>query len=266
MAEKPILGLRTGEHISAVRDRVDLKTILTTPKERRLTTIDQISRDISSAIGAEIPVEYAITSGMSELSWIQLYHPSALSAVYLGFAGNPTDSNGLEEADATIALHADAIEQRPILENGFLIQPRKVEMSTVVLDSTGKPRIVNQSFSPRTLEAYTSLVSFSEGEIFTQPLGHSITLEDRTPRGILVDNIRQARAIGFGYQGILLVTEKMFQATGDTILADMRYTPYLYPSRSVSGVQYATEVPSEGGGKVRRSWSIHIPSSLELAA
>lgn len=271
MAERPVLGLRIGEEISAVRDRANVRHLITGETRRRPTDTDGITADMVGAIGAEIPAEFLITSGLIDLNWQQIYHPNALSSIYLGFEKAPAEESEFEDAQAVIGIHSRAVVVRkPVLEHGMTIQPQRVEVSLVLLDSTAKPRIVNGSFSPTDHRGYLRYISFEDGEMFAQPQPYlyHLTQEDRTPTGIGIETIFMGRRAIFGDYVYPLITRKMFDTVGDRFLAMVSHKgnrlSHLY--KEDSGEQFVTEIPDQAGTKISRAWSIDFPTALNPAA
>ena len=267
MAERPILGLRIGEPVSAVRDMVNVRRLITSEKNRRPTDTDKITADIVDAIGAGIPADFLINSGLIELNWQQIYHPNALSSIYLGFHDQPAETSEFDDAQTVIAIHSRAVIVRePVLEHGSIIRPQRVEVSVVLPDSTGKPRIINYSFSPTDYRGYLRYISFENGEMFAQPYPHHFTEEDRTPTGIDVETILMDRRARFGDYVYPLITRKMWDRVGDRFLAMLsnrgdRLSRFY---REISGEQFVTETPYQAGAKISRAWSIDFPRQLDV--
>jgi len=115
------------------------------------------------------PADFLINSGLIDLNWQQIYHPNALSSIYLGFPEQPDESSEFDDAQAVVAIHSEAVIVRePVMEYGLTIRPQRVEVSVILSDSTGKPRIVNGSFSPTDYRCYLRYISFENDEMFAQ--------------------------------------------------------------------------------------------------
>ncbi len=156
MTEKPVLGLRPKENVSPVRDRKDLFFILTQVHERRAVDIDKIRQDLIGAIGAEIPIEFLFATDLADLNWQQMYHPNALSAVYLGTRLKEISHLHFPDSEAIIAIHSD-VDQRQI-------KVGNVSISCIVPDSQGRKRIVGISYDGQSFKASAVFVSIADSE------------------------------------------------------------------------------------------------------
>ena len=266
MAERPVLGLRIGEPVSAVRDRVNVRHLITSERRRRSTDTDGISSDMAGVTGAEIPADFLLSSGLIDLKWQQIYHPNALSSIYLGFHDQPAETSEFDDAQAVVAIHSRAVIVRePVLEHGLTILLHRVEVSVVLPDSTGKPRIVNGSFSPTDYRGYLRYISFLDGEVFAQPEWYTFTQEDRAPSGLRASTLVSDRRSRFGDYVYPLVTTTMLNLTGDTFLAAVGHKGQnlsrLYTEST--GEQFVTEAPDQTGEKVSMAWSIDFPTALD---
>lgn len=263
--EQPILGLRTGERISAVRDKVRLNELIRWTKERKPATLDGINASLTDAIGAQIPIDFLIESGLSDLRWTQVWHKNAMTALYLGFGQEQPDEQNYSQAEGVIALHArDHVVAEPLLENGYVIKPDSLEISSVQTDTAGTKRIVHGRYSPTTLQAYLRYVSFDGDEHLMQPRNFNFTQDDlrvqKMPKEGIIAETRSPR-IAIVYP---LVTERMFDLAGQDFLADAgpRQSYIRDHHRTITGHEFVTKV---GEGPVK-AWSIMLPKVLEIAA
>lgn len=158
MAEKPILGLRRGESILGYRDPKYLHQILNASNllERRPTDIDGIRQDLINVTGAEIPMKFLFDTGLVDLTWQLIYHPNAMSAVYLGVKNKRSPDIQLSDSEGIIVINSEI--------DGQKIKTDIVELSTVVPDSQGRSRALTVKYNGRTLEAVRGAVSIADDE------------------------------------------------------------------------------------------------------
>lgn len=267
MAERPILGLRKDEKISAVRDKKTIRQLILSEPRRIPTDTDRITADIATASGAEIPADFLIESGLLDLRWAMIFHPNALSAIYLGFNEENPDTQEFSDAQAVIALHSRAVQagRGLLLNDGYVIQPQRLEITTVLPDSTGKSRIISGAFSPETLERISRFVSFTDTERYAQPRGLWYTFEDLTPSIVPVGRVLNPDSTyGEVYP---LVTPRMVEASGDRVLADVGFRESHLRSlyREETGHEFVTTLWPRGKGP-KTAWSIHFPERLDRVA
>ncbi|MDP3988020.1 MAG: hypothetical protein Q8P80_02645 [Candidatus Levybacteria bacterium] len=210
--ERPILGLQPGKEISPVRDRKDLRYLLTQNIERKETSIDQICDDLS-LVGAEIPIIFLFESGLVDLNWKQIYHPNALSAIYLGTDEERHVPDDLNDADAIIAIHSQIETDK--------IKIRNIELSTVVKDSNANLRVLAASYYAKCTSIYVSITDEEE-----QPkvyLGiHPDDPRDYKNGMLKIPTIEEVS--GYYYQQPL-VSKKMAVETGHTKMISANYWP-----------------------------------------
>ncbi len=267
MAERPILGLRKNEKISAVREKVAVRQLVLSEPRRVPTDTDRITANIASAIGAEIPADFLLQSGLMDLQWAQIYHPNALSAIYLGFTSKYASMEEFRDAQAVIALHSRAIQagRGSILDDGYIVQPQRLEVTTVLPDTTGKQRIISGTFNPDTKRIMTRFVSFGDTEMYAQPRNIWYTYEDRTPSKVPMGRLLNPDSIyGEVYP---LVTPRMAEVSGDRVLADVGFRESHLRSlhKEDTGHEFVTTLWPDGKGPTT-AWSIAFPDRLEPAA
>ncbi len=263
-AEQPILGLRTGERISTVRDRVALGELIRSIKERKPVTLDGINGSLEAAIGARIPIEFLIESGMSDLRWLQVWHRNAMTALFLGFDHALPEAEEYSQAVGVVALHAKAHDTDPAsTENELIIRPHSLEIATVTEDTSGTRRIIHGRYSPTNLELYLRHVSFEDGEEMQQPNRNRFTEEDLKVSTFSREHIFADTTSSRGAIVYPLVTRRMFDQVGHNLLADAgtRQSGIRNLHRSMTGHEFVTRV---GDGPVK-AWDIMLPRMLEVA-
>lgn len=263
--EQPILGLRTGERISTVRDRVALGELIRSVKERRPVTLDGINRNLEAAIGARIPIEFLIESGMSDLRWLQVWHRNAMTALFLGFDQTSPEAEDYSQAESVVALHAKAHDTNPTsTENELIVRPQSLELATVSEDTSGTRRIIHGRYSPTYLELYLRHVSFEDGEEMQQPDRNRFTEEDLKVSTISRDHVFADTTSSRGATVYPLVTKRMFDQVGHNLLADAgtRQSGIRKLHQATTGHEFVTRV---GDGPVK-AWDIMLPKALEVAA
>lgn len=261
MAERPILGLRKDERISAVRQTVRIKDLVLSEARRKPTDSDGITSDISNTIGAEIPPDFLLQSGLIDLRWALIFHPNALSAIYLGFGEEYPVTQEFRDARAVIALHSRAnVVAQPLLEHGFVVQPQRLEVTTVLPDSTGKPRLVSGFFSPATLKRQSRYVSFEDNEVYAQPQWLHFIQEDLTPLRLPTSRLLNTGDTVYG-EVYPLITPRMISLTEHRILADVgsRESHLRSIYKEQTGQEFVTITP----GSVKTAWSIDFPTKLD---
>lgn len=261
MAERPILGLRKNERISAVHQTIRIRELVSQEPRRKAVTIDGISVDIAAATGVEIPADFLIESGFIDLRWTMIFHPNALSAIYLGFGDNQPTTEDFDDAKAVVALHSrNDVVAEPLLEHGFAIRPKRIEVTAVLPDSAGKQRIVGGSFSPTNGERMTRFISFEYDEAYTQPQWHHFIQEDLTPHQIPVNRMLDQRDSVYG-EVYPLISAEMVRTAGHRIITDANsrqsHLRSIYAEQT--GHEFVTKFKNTGR---TAAWDINYPREL----
>lgn len=253
-----MLGLRVGETISQVRDRKDLKFLLSHEDRRRETDIDGISMDMVDAMQAEIPSDFLIYSGLIEFNWQQIFHPNGLSSVYLGADRELANPLRFEDAEAVIAIHSE-------VRHGE-IKPNGVEISLVLNDSRERPRIVNSWFAALSSTEVRRYISFSDTEKFEQPAKHwwPVSSDDLLLPKLHIPTFPDRFFVG-PFANPLISSKMSELANGDShiVCVDPKGINLTYRYLENTGEQFVTSQLVDGKKQVT-AWSIDFPKELDF--
>lgn len=159
MAEKPILGLRAGEEVSPVHQKIDRNQLLTDPSiEFRDIPIDSIYGLLIETLGVELPLDMIAEMSFDSrgFNWVQLYHPNALSAIFIG--GNPTPE-GVDQAQGIIEVASFIPQDQTRIHAAELI------IGGTLDDSASKRRAISVAYNLVIKSTIRGLVSLAEAEI-----------------------------------------------------------------------------------------------------
>lgn len=263
MAEKPILGLRVGEDIPPRHEQIDRSKLLTNPEvELRDRSIEFIYVSLEECLGVELPLDLmsAMSFDQSNFRWRQLYHPNALSAIFIGrVEEGDEDTMTLDKAEGII-------EAASFIPQGKTrIHADGLNLSGIVKDSKGSKRVAAVSYSLEKRYADQTLISVGEAEVPELAVtSRHYGREYRNSFRKLPSNLNPI------YSPHLIITSAMVAQTQHRLALRI----YVYPTLVHEGMQFdghfvlgdvGFNARTENGRNyigLRQNWEVGYPATL----